>query len=136
MEFLTRAEAQKALKEGKGVLFHWNEMVVPVTLDTSLDDLRWLLKAELTLTVADVLSGQYSIQPVHKLKIEPVFFEAVELGWKTFEIRKNDRGFQVYDILVLQEYKNGKYTGKEIKKEVTYITNFNQKLDYVVMAIV
>lgn len=45
-------------------------MVVPVTLDTSLDDLRWMLKARMTLLVSDVVDGQYSIQPVHELKID------------------------------------------------------------------
>ncbi|MCX7610250.1 MAG: DUF3850 domain-containing protein [Ignavibacterium sp.] len=38
---------------------------------------------------------------VHKLKIYPEFFKEVCSGKKTFEIRKNDRGFQVGDILLL-----------------------------------
>lgn len=134
-KFLTQTEAQEALKEGKRVRFHWNEMVVPVSLDTSLDDLRWMLKARMTLLVSDVTNGKYSIQTVHELKIEAEYFEAVELGWKTFEIRKNDRGFEVGDILILQEYENGQYTGEKIEKEVTYMTTYNQEPGYVVMAI-
>ena len=58
----------------------------------------------------------------HKLKTWPVFFSDVESGAKTFEIRQNDRDFQVGDILVLQEYKptTKQYTGQEIFVVVTY----------------
>ena len=38
----------------------------------------------------------------HVLKCWPVYFDAVKRGEKTFEIRKDDRGFQKGDILVLQ----------------------------------
>lgn len=41
---------------------------------------------------------------IHKLKTRPVFFAAIADGSKTFEIRKNDRGFKVGDALVLQCY--------------------------------
>jgi hypothetical protein len=40
----------------------------------------------------------------HYLKCWPEFFDAVERGDKTFEIRKNDRGFQRGDVLVLRKY--------------------------------
>ena len=43
------------------------------------------------------------------------------IGKKTFELRKNDRGFALGDILTLKEFSGDKYTGKEVNKLVTYI---------------
>jgi hypothetical protein len=40
----------------------------------------------------------------HELKTWPVYFERLLSGEKTFEIRKDDRGFQAGDELVLQEF--------------------------------
>lgn len=59
---------------------------------------------------------------IHRLKILPKYFSDVCAGTKTFELRKNDRGFQVGDILELREWmpKSG-YTGNAIRKVVTYI---------------
>ncbi|MBQ6264933.1 MAG: DUF3850 domain-containing protein [Clostridia bacterium] len=36
-------------------------------------------------------------------------------------MRKNDRDFKVGDTLLLQEWENGIYTGREILKEIEYI---------------
>jgi ASC-1-like (ASCH) protein len=58
---------------------------------------------------------------IHELKILPQYFKEVKEGNKTFELRKNDRGFEVGDTLVLEEYENGHYTGENIKKEISYI---------------
>lgn len=58
----------------------------------------------------------------HKLKIWPEFFEAILDGTKRFEIRKDDRGFAVGDILHLEEWnpESKSYTGRWCKVEVTY----------------
>jgi hypothetical protein len=40
----------------------------------------------------------------HRLKTWPEFFDAIADGRKTFEIRKNDRGFQTGDELVLLKW--------------------------------
>ncbi|AKG88281.1 DUF3850 domain-containing protein [Listeria monocytogenes] len=69
----------------------------------------------------------------HELKIAPEYFEAVTEGRKTFEIRKNDRNFEVGDTLVLQEFDNGEYTGREYWEDVVYITDYLQKEGIVVM---
>lgn len=49
--------------------------------------------------------------PVHDLKTDPEMFVAVCSGAKTHEIRKDDRGFAVGDILQLRETV---YTGEEM----------------------
>lgn len=73
----------------------------------------------------------------HYLKIKPEYYRAIEQGIKTFEVRFNDRNFQVYDILHLQEWCGGEYTGREITVDVTYILSDEQfvKEGYVVMSI-
>jgi ASC-1-like (ASCH) protein len=73
----------------------------------------------------------------HNLKTWPEYFQAVVDGKKTFEIRKNDRGFQVGDELLLQEYdpKEEAYTGRQAIAVVRYMTDFGQQDGYVVMAI-
>lgn len=57
----------------------------------------------------------------HELKILPLFFDAVARGEKTFELRKNDRGFRVGDRLVLKEWNGKDYTGNEVTRVVNYI---------------
>ena len=75
---------------------------------------------------------------LHELKILPKYFEAVKDGRKTFEIRYNDRSFQVGDILILKEWHEGKYTGRKIQKIVTYILDDSSGYvldNYVIMGI-
>jgi hypothetical protein len=52
---------------------------------------------------------------IHELKIAPEYFEAVANGLKQFELRKDDRNFQVNDLVVLKEYDNGAYTGRTLR---------------------
>jgi len=70
----------------------------------------------------------------HELKTDPEVFQAVWDGLKTYEIRWNDRGFKVGDLLCLMETEytgeemkgDGKplvYTGREIVKAVSHILN-------------
>lgn len=60
----------------------------------------------------------------HELKIWPVYYELHVSGVKTFELRNNDRQFNVGDILLLREYflPEDEYTGREMKCLVTYVT--------------
>lgn len=74
----------------------------------------------------------------HYLKTLPVYFQLVESGRKTFEVRLDDRNYQVGDILHLREFISpDKYTGKEIVKEVTYILDHPEfcKDKYIIMAL-
>lgn len=70
---------------------------------------------------------------VHELKTWPEPFTAIVEGRKSFEIRQDDRGFAVGDILCLKEWdpaprpgENGKlvrahFTGREVRVRVTYM---------------
>lgn len=57
----------------------------------------------------------------HDLKIRPEYFEAIIRGDKTFEVRFNDRNYQVDDILHLKEYDGNAYTGRELIAKVAYL---------------
>lgn len=72
---------------------------------------------------------------IHELKILPEYFEAVVSGNKRFEIRKNDRNYKKGDILRLNEYQDGQYTGDVHVAEITYITDYAQQDGYVVLGI-
>lgn len=58
----------------------------------------------------------------HHLKIWPKFFVDVKSGAKQFEVRKNDRNFEVGDTLILEEFDPIKQvkTGAWIPEEITY----------------
>lgn len=65
---------------------------------------------------------------VHSLKTWPQYFSAILARFKTYEIRKNDRDFQVGDELVLKEWdpQTQRYSGREVTVTVTYMTKGGQ----------
>ena len=72
---------------------------------------------------------------IHQLKLLPCHYVHAHRGIKKFEIRDNsDRGFQAGDTVSLHEYdpKNERATGQFILADITYVTNFAQKENWVV----
>lgn len=57
----------------------------------------------------------------HEIKIGATFYADAASGKKNFELRKNDRDYRVGDIIKLQEYDKGAYTGQYCRKRITYI---------------
>ena len=57
---------------------------------------------------------------VHQIKLGKTFFADAAAGIKPFTLRKNDRNYQVGDILEKQEYDDGNYTGRTLRQEVIY----------------
>ncbi|QVQ57040.1 ASC-1 transcription coactivator [Anabaena phage Elbi] len=57
----------------------------------------------------------------HELKTVNPFFTDVYEGRKNFEIRKNDRGYAVGDLLILREWTGNNYTNRRVEKIVKYI---------------
>lgn len=87
----------------------------------------------------------------HILKTLPAYFDAVRRGEKPFEVRRDDRGFQKGDILVLQRtredrpnevetrgYGLDQRPAHELRKRVGYVLTGGQlgiEPGYVVMAL-
>lgn len=63
------------------------------------------------------------MRQLHELKIWPEYFKPVMEGFKTFEVRFNDRKFKVGDYVTLKEWDKEKkeYTGKEGFFVITYV---------------
>ena len=60
-------------------------------------------------------------QKVHQIRLAKSYFDDVANGIKTFELRKNDRGYKKGDILEMMEFADGKNTGRTVRVLVTYI---------------
>lgn len=63
------------------------------------------------------------MEPIkHDLKILPTYFKDLEPGIKRFEIRKDDRGYNVGDIFILREWHpDVGYTGNVFVERISYI---------------
>lgn len=75
---------------------------------------------------------------IHHLKCHPAPFCAIVRGEKHHEWRRDDRGFEVGDILNLQEFAISIYTGDTCEVKVTHITrgpDFEIPEGFVVMSI-
>ncbi len=76
----------------------------------------------------------------HELKILPKYYKDVVLGLKKVEVRKNDRNYQVNDLLILNEFdsETQKRTGNSVTRKVDYILKNvdGLKPDYVVLQII
>ncbi len=61
----------------------------------------------------------------HKVKSWVHLYQAFIRGEKTHDMRVMDRNYQVGDFLILQEYDKQceRYTGRESKALITYITS-------------
>ena len=76
---------------------------------------------------------------IHELKIKSEFFRDVKSEKKTFEVRKDDRGFCVGDLLALNEIdQEGQYTGDSMLVAITYILRDPEycKAGFVILGIV
>lgn len=65
--------------------------------------------------------AQETGQKVHQIRLAKSYFDDVANGIKTFELRKNDRGYKKGDILEMMEFADGKNTGRMVRVLVTYI---------------
>ncbi|EGR4076000.1 DUF3850 domain-containing protein [Vibrio fluvialis] len=63
---------------------------------------------------------------VHELKILPEYFALQLSGEKRFEVRHNDRDFQIGDTLILNEWDGESYTGRCITVVITCMLTAEQ----------
>ena len=70
---------------------------------------------------AATLEGENAL--LHELKIWPEPYRAVRLGTKRFELRRDDRGFEAGDKLLLREWnpETETYTGRALTVGVYFI---------------
>ena len=77
----------------------------------------------------------------HRVKLNPIYFDRIISCQKTFEIRKNDRDYQVGDRLSMYpDHPRGTFVHSGIERrnievEVVYISIFEQKDGYCVLGI-
>lgn len=73
----------------------------------------------------------------HKLKLAKMFFNDMQTGRKPFDLQKNDREYQLGDVIEYREMDNGEPTGRVIEKEITYILEgfAGLKEDYCILAL-
>ena len=76
----------------------------------------------------------------HELKIAPAYYDAIKRGDKTFEVRRDDRGFQKGDVLKLKGWSGTCYSSRHpvIRCEVLWILTGGQlgiQPGFVVMSI-
>jgi hypothetical protein len=59
----------------------------------------------------------------HELKTWPKFFDDVADGRRNFELRRDDRSFEIGDTLRLVEFRHavGEYTGRFVERRISYI---------------
>lgn len=57
----------------------------------------------------------------HEIKILPQYYEAVSKGIKQFELRKDDRDYQVGDLVRLREWDGKGYTGNKMIVGIKYV---------------
>jgi hypothetical protein len=103
-----------------------------------LNELIEQLAASLPACQRSQRKGVGVVNKIHILKCRPEFFRAVQSGEKTFEIRLNDRGYQIGDVLILSEYDpaTARYSGEHVSRRVTYLTSAYQAEGYVVMSLI
>ena len=73
----------------------------------------------------------------HKLKLAKMFFNDMQTGRKPLDLQKNDREYQLGDVIEYREMDNGEPTGRVIEKEITYILEgfAGLKEDYCILAL-
>jgi hypothetical protein len=80
---------------------------------------------------------------IHTLKTHPEPFDAMRKGLKPFEIRNNDRAYEVGDLLLLRRFdpdkvEGNKYDGSALLAAVKYVLPGNQyglEKDYVALGL-
>jgi len=79
----------------------------------------------------------------HHLKVWPAYWDAVKSGAKSFEVRRDDRGFQRGDVLVLRRWDTEGHRYMDdyefaVRRRISYVLTggqFGIEAGYVVMGL-
>lgn len=68
---------------------------------------------------------------IHCVKCWPKYFAALQSGVKTFDVRYNDRNYQVGDVLVSREFdpETRAYTGEMCAHRIMYVLNLDDEFN-------
>lgn len=108
-EYINKAEAEKTDEE------RYNEEQTALDRQTKRKLQEMQKENELDKAL------QTKAEKIHEVKLSSIYFDDVAAGIKNFELRKNDRGYKVGDMLKLNEVKSGKETGRFIKAKIEYM---------------
>lgn len=125
---MLKAERGKAISEFAekvGDIFNKNSFRIycagsdydVLTLDGAMDAML-IVEAEMN---NDESGEENKTNVIHEIKILPKYYDMVISNIKHFELRKDDRDYEVGDFLVLKEYDGSVYTGRETEVKIEYI---------------
>lgn len=81
------------------------------------DDLKVEIEQTNKVEVPETVADDHR----HKLKLAKMFFDDMQTGRKPFDLQKNDREYQLGDVIEYREMDNGEPTGRVLEKEIIYI---------------
>lgn len=111
-EYVNKAEAEKTEEQ------RYSEEQDRIDRETE----KKLREMEQEKKMQQLPSDRKAQEPqVHDIRLGESFFDDVLYCRKNFELRKNDRNYKVGDILNMMEFKDGRNTGRTVKRKVIYM---------------
>lgn len=110
-EYVNKAEAEKTDEQ------RYSEEQDRIDRDTK----KKLAEREHEEKLDEALSDNKPDHKIHEIKIAAMYYEDVVSGKKSFELRKNDRGYKQGDKLIMLEFKDGKHTGRIVNADIVYM---------------
>lgn len=110
-QYKNRAEANKTAEQ------KYNEEQDAIDRETK-KKLREMAEEEKMETLPSAAGDG---RKVHQIRLASMYFDDVVSGKKSFELKKNDRGYKEGDFLEMMEFKDGKNTGRTVRVLVTYL---------------
>lgn len=110
-EYVNKAEAEKTDEQ------RYSEEQDRIDRETK----KKLAEREHEEKLGEALSDNKPDHKIHEIKIAAMYYEDVVSGKKSFELRKNDRGYKQGDKLIMLEFKDGKHTGRIVNADIVYM---------------
>lgn len=110
-EYVNKAEAEKTEEQ------RYSEEQDRIDRETK----KKLAEREHEEKLDAALSDNKADHKIHEIKIAAMYYEDVVSGKKSFELRKNDRGYKQGDKLIMLEFKDGKHTGRIVNADIVYM---------------